>query len=135
MITRRFLTTCALCAVAGFGATEAQAQAPGFARKILKQTDGPTEGYVTIAVEVEIQPGALVDWHTHPGLESGYILSGGGELLVKGEAARQIKGGDVFQVVAGTPHALKNGASGTKVSATYVVEKGKPLASPAAAPA
>jgi quercetin dioxygenase-like cupin family protein len=134
MITRRLFATCALCAVAGFSVTDAGAQTPGFARKVLKQTDGPTDGYVTIAVEVEIQPGAFVDWHTHPGLESGYLVAGGGELLVKGEAGRQIKAGDVFQVTAGIPHALKNGATATKVSATYVIEKGKPLASPAPAP-
>lgn len=131
MITRRLFTTCALCAAAGSSVEGVSAQTAGFSRKVLKQIDGPCEGYVTIAVEVEIQPGALVDWHTHPGIESGYIVSGGGDLSVKNEAVRSVKAGDVFQVPPGVPHALRNGAAPTKVSATYVVEKSKPLASPA----
>ena len=40
--------------------------------------------------------------------------------------------GDGFQVPPETPHAGgKNGDKTTKIAITYVVEKGKPLASPA----
>ncbi len=40
--------------------------------------------------------------------------------------------GDGFQVPVATPHAgAKNGNTKTVVISTYVVEKGKPLASPA----
>jgi hypothetical protein len=34
-------------------------------------------------------------------------------------------------VPTGVPHSAKNGAAKTVVISTYVVEKGKPLASPA----
>jgi quercetin dioxygenase-like cupin family protein len=138
MLTRRLFASCALCgitgAVTGFAATEVKAQPAGttaVTRKILQQTDGPAEGYVTIIVEVQIDPGALVPWHTHPGIESAYIVEGGGELMVKGQPNRQAKPGDGFQIPTATPHALQNGDKPTKVAATYVIEKGKPLASPA----
>jgi quercetin dioxygenase-like cupin family protein len=43
-----------------------------------------------------------------------------------------IKAGDALQVPAETPHAGgKPGEAKTRVLITYVVEKGKPLASPA----
>ena len=31
-------------------------------------------GYVTIIVQAEIEPGVMVARHTHPGIESGYVL-------------------------------------------------------------
>jgi quercetin dioxygenase-like cupin family protein len=43
-----------------------------------------------------------------------------------------LKPGDGFQVPAETPHAGgKNGDKMTRITSTYVVQKGKPLASPA----
>ena len=77
MLTRRGFTgfaSCAICAITGFVATEASAQgAPpaattGVTRKILSQTDGPMPGYVTLLVEAEIEAGATVGRHTHPGI-------------------------------------------------------------------
>ena len=42
-----------------------------------------------------------------------------------------LKAGDAFQVSANTPHAGgKAGTAKTRLIITYVVEKGKPLASP-----
>ena len=141
MLTRRGfagIATCAICTAAGFIATEASAQgAPpaatgGLTRKILAQTDGPMPGYVTIIAEVEIEPGVLVARHTHPGIESGYVVEGGLDLPIQGQPTRALKPGDGFQVPPETPHAGgKNGDKKTKITSTYVVEKGKPLASPA----
>ena len=129
---------CAICAITGFVATEASAQGappvttPGVTRKILGQTDGPVPGYVTVVVEAEIEPGVTVARHTHPGIESTYVLEGGLELPIEGQPTRMLKAGDSFQVPAYTPHAgAKNGDNKTRITSTYVVEKGKPLASPA----
>ena len=70
--------------------------------------------------------------HTHPGIESGYVVSGGIDLPIQGLPTRTLKPGDGFQVPVATPHAgAKNGTVKTVVVSTYVVEKGKPLASPA----
>jgi quercetin dioxygenase-like cupin family protein len=141
MLTRRGfagIASCALCGLAEFVATEVSAQgtpppAPaGFTRKILSQMDGPVPGYVTLVAEVTIDPGTLVARHTHPGIESGYIVSGGLELPIEGQPTRMMKQGDGFQIPVATPHAGgKNGDTKTVVVSTYVVEKGKPLATPA----
>ena len=59
-------------------------------------------------------------------------MSGGIELPIQGMPTRMLKPGDGFQVPVATPHAgAKNGSVKTVVVSTYVVEKGKPLASPA----
>src|SRR5712691_4541062 len=114
MLTRRGFTgvaSCAICAVTGFIATEASAQgAPpaastGVTRKILSQTDGPAPGYETLLVEAQIEPGVTVGRHTHPGIESAYVLEGGFDLPIQGQPTRTLKPGDAFQVPANTPHA------------------------------
>ena len=141
MLTRRDfagIASCAICAVAGFTATEASAQGtpaattPGVTRKILSQVDGPTTGYVTIVVEAEIEPGVTVARHTHPGIESAYILEGSFELPIEGQPTRMVKAGDAVIIPPYTPHAGgKNGDAKARITSTYIVEKGKPLASPA----
>jgi quercetin dioxygenase-like cupin family protein len=93
--------------------------------------DGPTPGYYTLIMQVELEPNASLARHTHPGIESGYVVEGGAEVTIKGQAARTLKAGDAWQVAPETPHALKNGEKKTRYSITYTVEKGKPLISPA----
>jgi quercetin dioxygenase-like cupin family protein len=139
MLTRRGFTgfaSCAICAATGFMATEAWAQgtpppaAQGVKRTTLSQIDGPMPGYVTINMEVELDPGVFIPRHTHPGVESSYILEGGLDLAVQGQATRKVKAGDGFTVPPETPHAgVKNDDKKTRISTTYVVEKGKPLVS------
>jgi quercetin dioxygenase-like cupin family protein len=131
MLSRRVFAACALCAAGGFLATGAEAQAPGFKRTLIKQTDGPMDGYVTVEMRIDIDPGAVVARHTHPGIESGYLVEGGLELAIDGQGSRQMAPGDGFQVPTRVPHGGQNGAAKTIVISTYVVEKGQPLASPA----
>jgi len=142
MLTRRGFTgfaSCALCAVTGFIATEAAAEgappaapAGGVTRKLLSKTDGPMPGYETLLMEAEIEAGVTVGRHTHPGVESAYVLEGGFELPIQGQETRMIKAGDGFQIPPNTPHAGgKPGSAKSRILITYVVEKGKPLASPA----
>ena len=141
MLTRRgfaSFASCALCGITEFIATEASAQGapaagtPGVTRKILSQTDGPTPGYTTILVQATIDAGVPVARHTHPGVESAYVLEGGFELPIQGQATRTITAGDGFQIPPDTPHAGgKPGTAKSVILITYVVEKGKPLASPA----
>jgi quercetin dioxygenase-like cupin family protein len=141
MLTRRGfagVAGCAICSLAGFSATEVLAQASGpttangVTRQILSRTDGPAAGYETIIMDVTLAPGAAVGRHTHPGIESTYVMEGELELPVQGQATRVVKAGDAFQVPPGTPHA---GGKAQTVKArlmiNYIVEKGKPLASPA----
>jgi hypothetical protein len=44
---------------------------------------------------------------------------------------RQVKAGDGFQIPIATLHSYRNGDTSAKLTITYIVEKGKPLASPA----
>src|SRR2546423_3261362 len=141
MLTRRGFTgfaSCALCAITGFMATDASAQGTppagsgGVNRKILSKAEGPAAGYETVLVEAEIEPGVVVGRHTHPGIESAYVMEGGFELPIQGQDTRMLKPGDAFQIPPNTPHAGgKPGTAKSKILITYVVEKGKPLASPA----
>src|SRR5205823_2415216 len=139
MLTRREfagIASCAICGITAFAAAQSSAQsAPpaatgGVTRKILSQTDGPAPGYVTVLVEATIESGVTVARHTHPGIESAYVLEGGFELPVQGQSTRSLKAGDAFQIPPETPHAGgKPGTEKSRVLITYVVEKGKPLAS------
>ena len=142
MLTRRAFTgfaSCAICAITSeLLVREAAAQTTpppatgGVTRKILSKTDGPAPGYETLLVEATIEAGVAVGRHTHPGVESAYVLEGGFELPVQGQPTRVIKAGDGFQIPPETPHAGgKAGESKSRILITYVVEKGKPLASPA----
>jgi len=142
MLTRRGFggfASCAICAVTGFVATDASAAegaplavTPGVTRKLLLQMDGPMPGYVTMIMEVEIEPGVMVARHKHPGIESGYVLEGEQDLPIEGHPTVVLKPGVSYQVPAETPHAgAKPGDKKTRIAITYVVEKGKPFASPA----
>jgi quercetin dioxygenase-like cupin family protein len=141
MLTRRGFAgfaSCAICAATGFIATGAAAQGTppaatgGLTRKVLSQADGPAPGYVTILMQVEVEPGVLVARHKHPGIESGYVVEGEIELPIEGQPTRTLKAGDNFQIPVETPHAgSKNGGKKTVIISTFVVEKDKPLASPA----
>jgi quercetin dioxygenase-like cupin family protein len=141
MLTRRAFAgfaSCAICGITEFIATEASAQGaptattPGVTRKILSQMDGPTPGYTTILAEATIEPGIPVARHTHPGIEAAYILEGSFELPIHGQPTRMVKAGDAFHIPPETPHAGgKPSDVKVRVLSTYVVEKGKPLASPA----
>jgi quercetin dioxygenase-like cupin family protein len=60
------------------------------------------------------------------------VIEGGLDRPIEGQPTRALKPGDGFVVPPNTPHAGgKNGDKKTKIASTYVVEKGKPLASPA----
>ena len=89
------------------------------------------DGYVTVEMKVEIEPDAAIARHTHPGVESGYVIEGGTELTIDGVGTLALKPGEAYQVPTGAKHDGKNGPAKTVLAATYVVEKGKPLASPA----
>jgi quercetin dioxygenase-like cupin family protein len=131
VMKRRMFAGCALCAGLSLLTEGAVAQAPGFTRTVLRRIDQPGDKMATIQVLVEIDANTLVARHTHPGVETAYVIEGGGEFSMKGEANRLVKAGDTFQVPTEVPHALHNGPARTRVISVYVVDKDKPLASPA----
>lgn len=132
MLARRAFASCAICGLLGLTATKVSAQpAPGLTRTVVRQEAVPGTNHVTIQALIEIEPNFLVARHTHPGHEATYVIEGGAELLVQGQAPRMIGPGDSFLVQAGVPHAARTGAARTRLFGTFVVEKDKPMASPA----
>jgi quercetin dioxygenase-like cupin family protein len=128
MLGRRRFQFCAICAAIGLAADGASAQAPsGVKRTITGRRDGPTEGYETVELIIDLDPSIETGWVIHPGTEGGVILEGGGELLVKGEPAVMAKPGSSWVLAAEAPHNLRNGPHATKLALTLTVQKGKPL--------
>ena len=113
------------------GAQQAPAAAPTIKRTPLQKFDVPGTSYETVIGIAEIVPAANIGRHTHFGPESGYVLNGEITLLVDGQPAKLVKAGESYQIPPGAIHDGRSGAQGAKVIATYVVEKGKPLATPA----
>jgi len=108
------------------------AQNPGIQRTVVHKSDVSVPGREAVIARVEIAPGAFAGRHTHPGDEISYILEGEGEILREGQPAQKVKAGDGIVIVAGTIHDAHNtGSQPLKLVGVYVVEKGKPLATPA----
>jgi quercetin dioxygenase-like cupin family protein len=107
------------------------AQPPGLKRTILQRADLSAPGREVIMALAELPMGAAAGRHTHFGEEISYVLDGTLTLLVDGQPPRVINPGESFIVPAGVIHDAKAGDKGGKVLATYIVEKGKPLATPA----
>lgn len=100
-------------------------------RTPLQKFDVAGTNYETVIGIAEVVANVNIGRHTHPGVESGYVLEGDMVLMIAGQPDKPLKAGDSYQVPAGAVHDGKTGAAGAKVIATYVVEKGKPLATPA----
>ena len=127
--TGRFALKAVLCLLAG---GVAAAPVSGIKRTPVYRADVAAPGHEAVVVRAELDPGGAAGRHTHPGDEISYILEGEGELLVDGEAPRKLKAGEAFVVPAGKVHDARNpGSTPMRLLGVYVVEKGKPLASPA----
>jgi quercetin dioxygenase-like cupin family protein len=109
----------------------AQSGAGGLKRTILNRIDGPTPGYETIEARIEIDPGFVIARHTHFGIETSYVVAGEVELTIDGQGTKIYKAGEGFQAPAGVPHGARNGDQPAVLAGVFVVEKGKPLATPA----
>jgi quercetin dioxygenase-like cupin family protein len=109
------------------------AQQAGFKRTVLQQGNLSAPGREVVQAIAEFQPGATVGRHTHPGEEIGYILEGAIVLEQEGKPAVTLGAGKTFLIPSGTVHNATNSSSSqARVLATYIVEKGKPLATPVA---
>jgi quercetin dioxygenase-like cupin family protein len=107
----------------------AMAQQPSIKRTVLRSIDFPA-GYTTVTAIVELGPGSCSGRHTHPGIESGFVINGDFVLKVAGKPDQTFKAGESFETSPQVPHDGCS-VSGTKLVDTWVIERGKPLASPA----
>jgi quercetin dioxygenase-like cupin family protein len=107
---------------------------PAIAQEGIKRTPLGTidfpPGYQTVMGFADIAPNTCGGRHTHPGIETSYILEGEDTLKIDGQPDKPLKAGDSVQIPAGVVHDGCT-SSGVKVLTVHVIEKGKPLASPA----
>jgi quercetin dioxygenase-like cupin family protein len=110
-----------------------RAQQTGAKRSVLmKQDVSSFPGHEGVVVHVEFAPGAREPRHTHPGDIFGYVQEGSLTVGTEGQPPLTVKPGEVFFVPAGKVHWGENaGTTTVRVLAMFVVEKGKPLTSPA----
>jgi quercetin dioxygenase-like cupin family protein len=108
------------------------AQASGLTRTMVGRGDVSVPGREAVVARVEVAPGAKAGRHTHPGDEISYVIEGTAQLLIDGQPPRTVKAGESFIIPAGVVHDAHNDSDAPiKLVGVYVVEKGKPLASPA----
>jgi quercetin dioxygenase-like cupin family protein len=105
------------------------AQHAGIKRTVLRSIDFPA-GYTTVTAIVELAPGTCSGRHTHPGIDSGFVIQGDLVLKVDGKPEQTFKAGDSYETQPLVPHDACS-VSGNKLIDTWVIERGKPLASPA----
>jgi quercetin dioxygenase-like cupin family protein len=134
MIARIVFGAVAAVLIVGTAASQPPAmtqQTETIKRTPLQKFDVPGTAYETVIGIAEITPNVTIGRHTHPGPESGYMLEGEMVLMIDGQPEKALRAGDSYQIPAGAVYDARTGPKGAKVIATYVVEKGKPLASPA----
>jgi quercetin dioxygenase-like cupin family protein len=112
------------------------AQAPadaarGIRRTELQRFDVPGSPFEAVIGLVEVPPGLSIGRHAHPGIEAGYMLDGEATVSLDGEPDRVLKAGDAYRIPYGAVHDVRSGPGGARSVAVFVVEKGKPLATPA----
>jgi len=116
----------------GLALDMAQAQQPGVKRTDLQQHDLSIPGREVVQVRVDIASGVLAPNHSHPGEEIVYVIEGLLEYQIEGRPPVTLRAGEVLFIPAGTIHSAKNvGSVNGAELATYIVEKGKPLVTPA----
>ena len=130
-MNRHLRPSLVLAAILACLVSVALAQQPGIKRTLLQKNDLGDNREVILGL-AEIAPGGAAGRHSHPGVETGYVLEGTTSLEIDGEAPRLMKAGDSYFIPAGRIHDAKAiGDKPARVLATYVVEKGKPLATSA----
>lgn len=116
------------------GLSAQQAAAPALKRTVLQQVDVSQPGHEAVTALAELPVGATSGRHTHPGEEIGYVMEGTLYLELDGKPATMVEAGKTFFIPSGVVHNATNKTnSAVKIVSTYVVEKGKPLATPAPA--
>ncbi len=129
---KTFRTIAVALAVLFVGIGLAQAQQPGIKRTDLQQHDLSVPGREVVQVRVDIAPGVLAPNHSHPGEEIVYVIEGLVEYQLEGSPPVTLRAGEVLFIPTGTIHSAKNvGSVNAAELATYIVEKGKPLVTPA----
>jgi quercetin dioxygenase-like cupin family protein len=125
---KKILLGLSLVAITCAGA--ALAQQASIKRTPLQKVDFPA-GYNTVTAIAEVPAGGAAGRHSHPGVETGYVMEGELELVIDGKPPVKLKAGESYQIPEGAIHDAKAGDKPFKVLGVYIVKAGEPLAKPA----
>jgi quercetin dioxygenase-like cupin family protein len=81
----------------------ALAQQSGLKRTVIRTIEYPP-GYSTVTVVVELAPRICTGRHTHPGVDSGYVLEGDLLLKIDGKPDQSAKAGGSYEVPPAAVH-------------------------------
>jgi quercetin dioxygenase-like cupin family protein len=97
-------------------------------RTELQHTSSSVPGREIVQVRTEIPSGVASGWHTHPGEEVGYVVTGRVDIEVEGRSTLRLREGDRFLIPPGVAHNAHDlGPETGVVLSTYLVEHGRPL--------
>ncbi len=118
------------------GAALAQQQAAPVAPSPVKRTvvgkvEVPGSNYEAVTATVEIAPGFKAGRHLHPGVVFALVTEGEFWLALDGQPEKTYKAGEQLTLpLKGIHNEGAAGSTPVKLIATYVIEKGQPLAIP-----
>jgi quercetin dioxygenase-like cupin family protein len=100
-------------------------------RTILQRADVPGTNLEIIYATVEIAAGVKAGRHSHPGTVIAQVVEGEFWVHFDGQPEKVVRAGESLTVPDRAIHNEGATAQRAKLNAVYVLEKGKPLASPA----
>jgi quercetin dioxygenase-like cupin family protein len=104
----------------------------GVDRRILLQQDLPIPGYEILLAEVTLAVGGREGKHWHSGTIVGQIIEGELTLELEGQPTKIVRAGESVLIEPRQVHeGINKGTVPIKALVTFVLEKGKPLSSPA----
>jgi quercetin dioxygenase-like cupin family protein len=100
-------------------------------RKILEKHDQSViAGKEIVTGTATFAPDAVIGFHTHPGDEAGYVISGSLTWKTRGKPDQILNAGDSFFNVRGAIHSLAAGPAGAVVVSNWIVDKDTPMVTP-----
>jgi quercetin dioxygenase-like cupin family protein len=100
-------------------------------RTILQKADVPGTNLELIYATVEISAGFKAGRHNHPGVVMAQVIDGDFWLQLDGQSDQVFRVGESLTIPERAIHNEGSPEKPVKLNVIYVVEKGKPLASPA----
>jgi len=132
MTHRSLIAAVASVILVGWTLAPVTAQQPTVQRKVLITQDLSIPGYQSVVATVELPVGGREGRHTHPGAAFVYVVEETLTVEHEGRPTTTYKTGDAIHIEANKVHeGINAGSVPVKLAATFVVEKGKPLASSA----
>jgi quercetin dioxygenase-like cupin family protein len=100
-------------------------------RNVLHRADIPGTNLEVVLATAEIRDDALVESHIHNNIVMVYVVEGEYWVQLKDQPRKILHPGESITVPANIVHQDGTNGKNVKLTAVYIVEKGKPLAIPA----